>query len=679
MKQLFLVGFVQNLAILMAFSMVYDYLWMRKEKQNSLLNKIISGILLGAIALLLILTPWTFREGLFFDTRSVLLSISGLFFGFIPTAIAMLTAAIYRILVGGSGTWMGVAVIICSGSIGLLWKKFRPEWRKTAILNLFLMGILVHIVMIGCIIILPADIQIATLKKIWFPVISMYPIATVLLGLLMRQQEINWTNKNKLDASEERWHFALEGNGDGLWDWDIVNNEIFFSNTWKSMLGYKYEEIENNIASWEKLLHPDDYEIAMNNVEKFLSGESDNYYAEYRLKCKDGTYKWILDRGKAISKEKNGKVARCIGTHKDLDSVKKNQEKLQSNIQYTQSLIDALPYLIFILDINGTYLSAQNGSDDSYYLPKNKFIGKNVSQVMPAEIAEKTMCCISAALKQRSVEAFTYNMLLNDQEQYFECKIVPFDNEKIIALVENVTQRIVNEKELERSNRKLKTFATHLQTIREDERTLLAKNIQNLLGQVLIAMKIDISLISLKTNRKAKFDPEIQNLSTDIDRINQLIEKAIDTSRGLMADLQSDIIETIGFNNTMVLELKKIEKKYNKQVIFKTNSEDILISEKQRAIACIHIVLEAVENACLHSFTTSVTVSITEENNLLTIHISDEGKGFNVNEYEEAKSGGILEMEERALFLGGEFSINSEIGRGTSVYLKIKESVEVEI
>ena len=158
-------------------------------------------MVIGLIGIVLMLTPWILVPGLVFDTRSVMLSITGLFFGKLPTSIAMIITGIFRISIGGDGVWMGLAVILSSGLIGMLWNKFRPLRKsKHYIAELAVMGILVHIVMLLCTFFLPASQRTETLKTIAIPVLSIYPLATVLLGTLMFRQFLNFQNRK---ASEK--------------------------------------------------------------------------------------------------------------------------------------------------------------------------------------------------------------------------------------------------------------------------------------------------------------------------------------------------------------------------------------------------------------------------------------------------------------------------------------------
>ena len=121
---------------------------------------------------------------------------------------------------------------------------------------------------------------------------------------------------------EERWHFAVEGINDGLWDWNLIKGEVFYSKRWKEMLGYDESDIGANYNSWKSLLHPGDAANAKDKLNRYLAGESDKYIVEYRFLCKDGSWRWILDRGKIIEYTAEGKPARIIGTHKDISDRK---------------------------------------------------------------------------------------------------------------------------------------------------------------------------------------------------------------------------------------------------------------------------------------------------------------------------------------------------------------------
>ena len=132
----------------------------------------------------------------------------------------------------------------------------------------------------------------------------------------------------KLRDSEQRWKFALEGSGDGVWDWNLQTNEVVFSKRWKEMLGYCEAEIVDSYESWKSLVFPSDLNAAIDTLQQALSGESKTYSQEYRMKCKDGSWKWVLDRGMVVSVDEEGKPLRMVGTHADITFLKKSEETI---------------------------------------------------------------------------------------------------------------------------------------------------------------------------------------------------------------------------------------------------------------------------------------------------------------------------------------------------------------
>lgn len=142
-----------------------------------------------------------------------------------------------------------------------------------------------------------------------------------------------------LCAAEERWLFALEGAGDGVWDWNAQTDEVFFSRQWKAMLGYAEHEIGATLAEWESRVHPDDRARVRAELQRHLSGQTAAYISEHRMRCKDGTWKWILDRGKVVSHTPDGRPLRIVGTHSDLTDRKQAQETLQLNEARLEALL----------------------------------------------------------------------------------------------------------------------------------------------------------------------------------------------------------------------------------------------------------------------------------------------------------------------------------------------------
>ena len=137
----------------------------------------------------------------------------------------------------------------------------------------------------------------------------------------------------KLKRSEELWKFALEGAGDGVWDWDIKNNIAHFSERYKELFGFTDDEISTSLQAWDDRIHEDDLASVKDAISNYLSGKTVKYQHEHRVICKDKSVKWVLSRGMVIKRDRNGNPLRMVGTHTDITD-RKLLEGQQKNLAH---------------------------------------------------------------------------------------------------------------------------------------------------------------------------------------------------------------------------------------------------------------------------------------------------------------------------------------------------------
>lgn len=132
-----------------------------------------------------------------------------------------------------------------------------------------------------------------------------------------------------LRESEARWIMAIDSAGHGVWDWSYATGKVFFSPAWKTMLGYAEDEVGDSLEEWSGRVHPADLSRCMAELERHFRGETETYICEHRMRCKDGSYKWILDQGRVVARDARGQPARLIGTHTDISPVKAAEAELR--------------------------------------------------------------------------------------------------------------------------------------------------------------------------------------------------------------------------------------------------------------------------------------------------------------------------------------------------------------
>lgn len=136
--------------------------------------------------------------------------------------------------------------------------------------------------------------------------------------------------EDALAASESRWAFALESSRHGVWDRDVAGGRTYYSPVWKAILGYAENEISDSPAEWCRLIHPDDKAQADELDASCIEGGVDSFECEFRMRHHDGHWVWILDRGRVVMRDANGRALRMIGTHVDISAQKRSQDDLRA-------------------------------------------------------------------------------------------------------------------------------------------------------------------------------------------------------------------------------------------------------------------------------------------------------------------------------------------------------------
>jgi len=171
--------------------------------------------------------------------------------------------------------------------------------------------------------------------------IALLLAALVTMLVRTRQTALDRADKTSeaLKDSEGRWKFAIEGSGDALWDWDITSGSMYYSARWKELLGFADDEIPGRSDAWRQRVHPDDLPQVTEALQSHLAGTTPVYVSEYRMGCKDGSWKWVLDRGKVVRTDAAGMPLRMIGTMSDITVRKVTAQALQSSLSDKEALL----------------------------------------------------------------------------------------------------------------------------------------------------------------------------------------------------------------------------------------------------------------------------------------------------------------------------------------------------
>lgn len=310
MENAFVLELVQNVAFLLLFTFFYGKRWIENIRSKRILPKVLIGVIVGAIGIFFMYNRWMFQPGHSLDLRTVLLSISGLYLGAIPTIVAMLLMGIYRVILGGDLMVLGLLLIASSGLLGIGWRYFQQKRGKpNSILSLYVMGILTHAVMLLWLIFLPKEDFLGFLQRLVLPVMIIYPLITLLLGILMNRQLVNWENEKAKDQfieSEQRFVRIMQNINMFFFNLDLNGNFISCNNYLLKYTGYSEEELIGKSA-FDIFVPDDEKQKADNVVTDLLQHNKDVYYHEGKILTKDNKLLHVMSHIMMV-KDKKGKM-----------------------------------------------------------------------------------------------------------------------------------------------------------------------------------------------------------------------------------------------------------------------------------------------------------------------------------------------------------------------------------
>lgn len=225
MEKDFITGLIQNAALLIALTTLYTFI-VRFRQEHSRFKPLALGLLFGTVAILGMRMPVRYAEGVFYDGRSIVLTLAGLFGGGGTALVAGALAALYRLEVGGPGVWAGTATIVSCSFLG--WLSRRVSRRPPSELRLgefYLLGVVAHIVMLNAqLLIIPWPRGVEVVSRIWLPILLIFPPATVLMGVLLRTEERRLLGERRLADSEARYRTLFAASGEALF---LLDGEHF--------------------------------------------------------------------------------------------------------------------------------------------------------------------------------------------------------------------------------------------------------------------------------------------------------------------------------------------------------------------------------------------------------------------------------------------------------------------
>jgi two-component system sensor histidine kinase UhpB len=326
----------------------------------------------------------------------------------------------------------------------------------------------------------------------------------------------------------------------GLWDWDLITNQIYFSPEWKRQIGYAQHEIPNRLEEWQCRVHPDDLEQTLQKIRTYLANPQGRYETEFRLRHKTGAYRWILAQADVL-RDTAGTPVRMLGCHLDITERKQVEESLRTQ------------------------------------------------------------------------------------------------------------------------GEQLRAFSSRLQQIREEERTIVARDLHDQIGQILTAVKMDMAWLG----KHLPADTAMQNR---LQMTTLVLNDALHSVRRICSGLRPGVLDDLGLAAAIEWQANEFSSRTGISCDFSVTPTDLEVSSEQ-ATAIFRIFQEALTNVARHAGAHSVRARLRQDNGDVEMLLEDDGRG--IRQSELAGSLGILGMKERAQVCAGVVQVFGSPGKGTTVIVRM--------
>jgi PAS domain S-box-containing protein len=448
----------------------------------------------------------------------------------------------------------------------------------------------------------------------------------------------------------------------------------FIGGTARAITGYSPNDLlHHQPAKFIQMLHPDDREHVDAQRRHAIAGRaSSSYRMEYRLFDAHGHQHLVAETGQALFDE-HGHPVGIEGFILDLTHQQSIQQALTEREEHLRGISAAVPDALMMMDDAGRLLFWNTAASRIFGYDADEAIGHEVHTLLaPARYRDRSLHGLHhfadtghgpalgttsrlEALHKDGTE-FPIELTLSSiriRERWYA-----------IGVVRDITERKQAEISLKQSRQALRELAGHLQTVREAERSAIAREIHDELGQMLTALKIDVARLR---PRIADPNPTVLDL---LDSITGSLNLMIKTTQNIVAALRPLILDELGLIPAIEWQTGQFSQRTGIQCILKLTATDIDLSPAA-STALFRILQESLNNVARHANASEVQIDLTHADGWMSLIVQDNGRGIAAADTDHHHSFGLMGMHERAHVCGGQVSIHGEPGKGTTVRVRI--------
>lgn len=472
-------------------------------------------------------------------------------------------------------------------------------------------------------------------------------------------------NEAALIKTEQRWKFALDRAGDGVWEYNFRTKEIYYSPLYKAMLGFTEEEFQNNAYDWQSRVHPDDFHKIIDVDTLYEDPSIVNHSVEYRLRSRSGEYVWILDRGMLLERTPDGKPLKLIGTHTNITERKIAEEWLTKFEQRFTSFMANTPTMTWIIDehaifryLNAAYMKAFNLTEDA--------VGKSVYNFFPKNICDQFVENNWKVFDlNRPIELTEEGVGPDGVKQIYHIYKFPLDPENGVRLLGGValdiTKRIQLEQQLaDDEARNKREIIQAIINAQEKERTELAYELHDNVNQILSSSKLMLEVAAEKSDLGNDFTKRGLNYLQDA--INEIRKISHNLTPASLRDISlevavEDVVQSVNATGKLKIKYSQKTDALKKEI------------EPEKQLAILRIIQEQLNNILKHAQASEATISLFLNEYNLALEIQDNGQGF--DPLTTKKGLGFHNMFNRVEYYQGTIQFITSDGKGCLLRIEV--------
>jgi PAS domain S-box-containing protein len=449
-----------------------------------------------------------------------------------------------------------------------------------------------------------------------------------------------------LQTSEERLRLALTASNQGLYDFDLKTEERIVNPEYALMLGYDPATFHETISEWIARLHPDDRESVVATYRACITGEIPNFQAEYRLRTRDGQWKWILSVGKIVAWNESGEPIRALGVHTDIDDCKQAEAALQASESKLRTLIEAIPDPLFVLSAEGRFLEIMVLEPNLLWQPFEEMIGQTMHQ-LGEEQADEFLSYIQQVLRTQKILTVEYSAFLNGREAWFSARIAPIDHEQVIWLARDITLQ------------KQAEVASIL-----EERNRMAREIHDTLAQAFTGILAQVGAAN------QVLTDDVEATRAHLDLIKELARTGLTEARRSVVALRPQLLEEGSLQSALHRLIAQTRAAAMDTTLHYEIEGAVYALPTEVENNLLRIGQESLTNAIRHANADEIRVQLVYGDQVC-LRVKDNGQGFGVGSMPSSEGFGLLGMSERAERIGAQLTIRSQPGQGTEIIVTV--------